>query len=77
MPYDPTLDKAIWKETRTLGEDQLTVGVFSYNGGEKKLQIQRQAKTPQDEWGFAKLGRLTRQELDAILPLLQTALSHM
>ena len=76
MPYDPSLDKKVFHETKEFDSTRLTVGVFSYNEGEKKLQLSRENMV-QDEWRFAKLGRMSKTEVEAVLPLIQTAIGHM
>ncbi|HOD12687.1 MAG TPA: hypothetical protein PKO44_06300 [Candidatus Omnitrophota bacterium] len=76
MPYDKSLDMEVFKETKEFEDTRVTVGVFSYNGGEKKLQISRENRTA-EEWRFAKLGRMTRQEAQEVLPVLTKALQSM
>lgn len=76
MPYDKSLDMEVFKETKEFEDTRITVGVFSYNGGEKKLQISRENRTA-EEWRFAKLGRMTRQEAQEVLPVLTKALQSM
>ncbi len=77
MPYEKSLDAEIFKSSEEFEETRITVGVFSYNGGEKKIQITRENKTPTEEWRFAKLGRMTKSELQAILPLINQAIEKM
>ena len=77
MPYDPALDAETFKETKGFKDSRITVGVFSYNGGEKKLQIARENLNPEGEWRFAKLGRLNKLEAKEIIPLLAKALDNM
>ena len=77
MPYDKNLDKNIFSEVADFGNTRVTVGVFSYNNGEKKLQLSRENKNASDEWIFSKLGRLNKEELQAILPAVQKALEAM
>ncbi len=76
MPYDKSLDMEVFKEAKEFEDTRITVGVFSYNGGEKKLQISRENRTA-EEWRFAKLGRMTRQEAQEVLPVLTKALQNM
>ena len=76
MPYEKSLDVDVFKEVREFGDTRITVGVFSYNGGERKLQISRENKTA-EEWRFAKLGRVTKEELSEILPLINKAFEKM
>lgn len=77
MPYDANLDKKVSCETKEFEGTRITVGVFSYNNGEKKLQLSRENAGPEGEWRFAKLGRMTKEEIEAALPLIQTALKSM
>lgn len=77
MPYDKSLDAETFKETKEFEDTRITVGVFSYNGGAKKLQISRENRNQSDEWQFTKLGRLTKDEVDAVLPLLTKAAQAM
>jgi hypothetical protein len=76
MPYDKSVDIDVFKETKEFEDTRITVGVFSYNGGEKKIQISRENKAAED-WRFAKLGRMTKQELGEILPLINKAFENM
>ncbi len=77
MPYDASLDNKIFYETKEFDNTRVTVGVFSYNEGEKKLQLSRENMAQTEEWRFAKLGRMTKGEIEAILPLIQSALKQM
>jgi hypothetical protein len=77
--FNPKLDKNLFKEVVEVGDMKLAVGVYAYNEGQPKLQIRRSRKNPESEygWSFAKLGRLTKDELEAILPHLEIALDMM
>ena len=77
MPYDSSLDKQLFAKTWEGPGSKLTVGVYSYNNGPKKVQISRELLTEEGRPGFAKLGRLTKDELNGILPLLSEALKAM
>jgi len=77
MPYDSSLDKNLFVKTWDSNETKITVGVYSYNNGPKKLQITRESKDASDNLRFVKLGRLSKEELEAILPLIQEALTSM
>jgi hypothetical protein len=79
MPYDSSLDERLFAKEWENDMTKLVVGVYSYNGGAKKLQISRELKGDRaaDRPGFAKLGRMTKDELQGILPLLQEALGQM
>ena len=78
MPgFDPNLDKEIWSESVTLGISKLKVSVMSYNDGAPKLQISRERLNKDGEGTFAKLGRLTLDEVNAIMPLMEKAKEHL
>lgn len=77
MPYDASLDKKIFYETKEFNGTRIAVGVFSYNNGENKLQLSRENIGPEGEWRFAKLGRMNKEEIEAALPLIQTAFKSM
>lgn len=77
MPYDPNLDEKLFSKSWETEFERITVSVFSYNNGAKKLQLNRENKDPQGEFRFAKLGRLAKEEVEAILPLMQEALKSM
>ncbi len=77
MPYDATLDASTFKEIKEFDGSRITVGVFSYNGNEKKLQLSRENLSQEGEWRFAKLGRLTKDEAEAIVPIMVKAIGSM
>ena len=77
MPYDKNLDVELFKEEHNFEGTRITVGVFQYNEGEKKLQISRQNANKDGELNFAKLGRLRKEEAEAILPSIQQAIEQM
>ena len=77
MPYDKSLDVESFKEVKEFNYSRISVGIFSYNGGEKKLQISRENKDQNEEWRFAKLGRMNKQEAKEIVPILMKAVEEM
>ena len=77
MPYDKSLDVESFKEVKEFNDTRISVGIFSYNGGEKKLQISRENKDQNEEWRFAKLGRMNKQEAKDIVPVLMKAVEKM
>lgn len=77
MPYDSNLDEKVFSKSWETDSGRLTVSVYSYNKGPKKLQITRENRTGEGELRFTKLGRLGKEEIEAILPLIQEALSNM
>jgi predicted transcriptional regulator len=77
MPYDSSLDECLFTKANETDFDKITVSVMSYNKGAKKLQIVRQNKTQDGELRFTKLGRMTKEEVQVILPIMEEALKHM
>ncbi len=77
MPYDASLDVVSFKEAKEFDDTRITVGIFSYNNGEKKLQISRENLNQENEWRFAKLGRLNKNEAKEIIPILIKAAENM
>mgnify|MGYP003395115730 FL=1 len=77
MPYDASLDKEVFAKSHENDDGKITVSVHSYNNGPKKLQIVRENRDQEGALRFAKLGRMTKDEAQAILPLIQEALSNM
>lgn len=77
MPYDKSLDAETFKETKEFEETRISVGVYAYNEGQKKLQISRENLSAEGEWRFAKLGRMTKEEAQEVAPLIAKAIENM
>jgi hypothetical protein len=78
MAFDKSLDKELFSETAEFEATQLTVSVFSYNEGRAKLQISRKNLNQDNgEFIFSKLGRMTKEEAEAVSPLIVKALGSM
>ena len=77
MAYDAKLDEHVFAKAWEGQGTKITVGVYSYNKGPKKVQMSREMVAEDGRPGFAKLGRLTKEELTGILPFLQEALTKL
>lgn len=77
MAFDKNLDKELFSETADFETTRIHVGVYSYNDGDKKLQLSRENMNADGEWSFAKLGRMTLEEVEKVLPLMQKAFKEM
>jgi hypothetical protein len=77
MPYNSSLDESLFSKAQESESGRLTVSVYSYNKGLKKLQISRENRDSEGGFMFAKLGRMTKDEVQAVLPLMQEAVKHM
>lgn len=77
MAYDNSLDKEIFSKSFESGSSRITVSIYSYNNGKPKLQLSRETTEGDGNYKFAKLGRLTKEEAEKIMPLMQEALGQM
>lgn len=77
MAYDASLDQQVFVKLWESDMGKITVSVFSYNNGPRKLQIVREVRSKEGEYSFAKLGRLAKNEIQGILPLIQEAIAQM
>ena len=78
MAFDKTLDKEIFSESVEFEVTKLTVAIMSYNDGPKKLQISRQNRDMDSgEFKWSKLGRMMKEEAEAIAPLITKAIEKM
>ena len=76
MPYDASLDVSTFKEVLDFENTRLTVGIFSYNGAPKKLQISRE-NLIDGAWSYTKLGRMSKDESIAVAPIMMKAIETM
>ena len=75
--FDPSLDKELFSESVDFERTTVKVGVYAYNEGVHKLQLGRENKKADGSGSFAKLGRLTKEEVEAILPLIEKAKEYL
>ena len=74
MPgFDKSLDKELFSESAEFESTKINIAVFAYNEGIPKLQLTRENKLASGENTFAKLGRMTKEEVEAVLPLIEKA----
>ncbi|MFZ5802647.1 MAG: hypothetical protein ACOY3K_06030 [Candidatus Omnitrophota bacterium] len=76
--YDEDRDRKIFSRAWEGKNWRIIVGVYSYEGTRPRLQLSREkiGKKFQNR-PYAKLGRLSKDEVEGILPILQEALHHM
>ncbi len=77
MPYESDLDKKLFSKSLESENGKIVVSVYSYKDGPKKLQITREVKRQDGNVIFAKLGRLSKEELEGVLPLIKEAMAMM
>lgn len=77
MPYDAKLDEKLFSKFYEGENDRVVVSVYSYNKGQKKLQLSREGLSAEGETRFAKLGRMTKAEVQGVLPIINEALAFL
>ncbi|MBS3170240.1 hypothetical protein J4223_00495 [Candidatus Woesearchaeota archaeon] len=77
MAFDKNLDKELFHEEVEFETTKITVGVFAYNNGIPKLQVSRENRSSEGDYSFNKLGRMTKEEAEAVIPLMKKALEKM
>jgi len=77
MPYDSNLDEKLFSKVWEGESGRLSVSVYSYNSGMKKLQISRENRDAEGGFKFAKLGRMTKEEVEGVIPFVQEAVKHL
>ncbi|MFH1064451.1 MAG: hypothetical protein V1729_05200 [Candidatus Woesearchaeota archaeon] len=75
--FDPALDQELYSTETEINNFKFKVSVMSYNDGQPKMQISRTRKLQSGETSFAKLGRLTLEEIEVVFPLIQKVKEHM
>jgi len=77
MPYNSSLDQKHFSKSFEKEDGRITVSLYSYRNGPKKLQLTREMKDKEGNFSYVKLGRLSKEEIQAILPLINEALVVM
>jgi len=71
------MDESLFSNAWESEAGRISVSVYSYNKGIKKLQITRENRDGEGGFRFTKLGRMTKEEAEGVLPLMQEALKNM
>jgi hypothetical protein len=71
------MDQELFSKDWDSEEGKIVVSVHSYRNGPKKLQITREIKDREGNFIFARLGRLAKEEVEGIMPIIQEALKLM
>lgn len=77
MPFDPNLDVCKGEEVLEFEGSNIKVGVYSYNEGQSKMQLSRERVNAEGKTSFAKLGRVTKEEAEKIIPAMQKLIENM
>lgn len=77
MGYEKDKDKNLFeKEIDLGGQYSIVIGVYQYEDGEPKLQMSRKQFSDSGH-RFIKLGRLSLDEVNHVLPVIEEAKKHM
>ena len=78
MAFDPNLDVKKFSEEIEFETTKVEVSIHSYNDGPAKMQLGRKNLRQSDgEWTFSKLGRMTKEEAEKVIPAMQKAIESM
>jgi hypothetical protein len=76
MAFDKSLDKELFSESIEFSGSKIIVAVYSYNNATPKLQISRE-NIEGSPFQFSKLGRMTKEEVEKVIPVMQKAMAKM
>ena len=76
--FDKSLDVEVFGEEVKFETTKLRVSVMQYNEGQKKLQVSREnLDNESGDWRWSKLGRMTKEESEKVVPAMTKALENM
>ncbi len=76
--FDKSLDKEIYGKDISFETTKIRVSLMSYNEAKPKVQISREnLNNESGEWRWSKLGRMTKDETIAIIPVLEEAVKKI
>lgn len=77
MAFDPNLDVCKGEEVIEFEGSNIKIGVYSYNEGQSKMQLSRERVNAEGQTSFAKLGRMTKEEAEKVIPAMQKLITEM
>ena len=78
MAYNASLDKCLSADEIVVGQQTIILGVYSYNGGQPKIRLQRKAFSRRTGAPcHRKIGGMSVQEASAISAAIVSALTKM
>lgn len=76
MAYEKDKDKKLFEKEADFGKHSIVVAVYQYEDGEPKLQLNKKVFSESGSM-FTKIGRLSIDELNQVLPLIEEAKKFM
>lgn len=78
MVYEIGKDTELWKEEVVVDKYRFEVKVRCYDEGDKKVEISRNfTEIEEGKPKFTKLGRMTSEEVVALIPVMQKAIEFI
>ena len=84
MGYERDLDKTIWSKDVDISNPfnkgtkfKFVVSVMSYKGGQPKIDLKRLTYGAYQKGEYGKVGRITKDEMEDLLPVIKEAMSFM
>jgi hypothetical protein len=84
MAYERALDETIWTKDVDISNPfnkgtkfKFVVSVMRYKGGQPKIDIKRLTYGAYMKGEYGKLGRLTKDEMDSLIPVFYEAMKEM
>jgi len=74
--FDQSKDVKHSTEKVDCGVYNIVVSICSYDGGAKKLQLSK-SKSVDGQEKFEKLGRLTKRDLELLIPVMQKKMEEL
>ena len=76
--FDKSLDKCLFTDEVNYETTKIKVEIRAYNEGQPKIQISRENLNPETgDWVWTKLGRLKKEEAQAVQEMLGKAVQEM
>jgi hypothetical protein len=84
MGYDKELDKSLFRNEINISDPmnkgmkfKFILSVMQYNGGEKKIDIKRLVYGAGNKGMYQPLGRVTKDEMESLIPAIEEAMELM
>lgn len=75
--FDKSKDKLVKSETLEFEGMKITVSIHSYDGGDNKMGLSKLLVKEGEEDKFAKVGRMTKEQAEKVVPVMQKMLEDM
>jgi hypothetical protein len=84
VAYERDLDKTIWSKDVDISSPynkgtkfKFVVSVMSYKGGQPKIDLKRLSYGAFQKGEYGKIGRITKDEMESLIPAIKEAMGRM